>query len=402
MARREQGMSSLRERGKGSLLAVPALFVLGALLLSAATVAADEMLSGVVPEAVLFRGDVDSARSMLTSIASSTITLTGLVFSVTMLVLQLTAAQYSPRAVGALLTDRNSKLTLGVFVGTFVYSLAVLRTISPNGAEFDRGISVALAVVFALVTIAFFVQYVNHVAQQIRPTAIIGRVASAAESTIGSYFPDEPEPLAADRPVGEPDHVLPAARRGVVQSVNVDRLLTRAVEEELQIEVVPRIGEFVPKGAPLLRVWGSPAEPDDDDLGHLVALGGERSMDRDVLYGFRQLVDIAERALSPGTNDPTTAVQALDQIHHLLRQLVGRDFPNGVHTDDDGRTQVIVPQPTWQDVLDLAVDEILHYGDNSPQVRARLTAMLRDLGSVAPPERLHSINQKLLVVQGVT
>lgn len=398
MASRGQRRSSLRERGRGSLLGVPVAFVGGALGLSVVTVVADEVLSGVVPEAVLFRGDVDSARSMLTSIASSTITLTGLVFSVTMLVLQLTAAQYSPRAVGALLTDKNSKFTLGVFVGTFTYSLAILRTIAPDGVEFDRGISVAVAVVLALLTVGFFIQYVNHVAHQIRPTSIIGRVSQAAGETIDAELPDEPQPPVPPAPTVEPDRVVHASEQGVVRSVDTERLLARAADHDLRIHVVPRVGEFVPEGGELLQVWGQVREDLEDGLDHHVELGAERSMTGDRMYGFRQLVDIAERALSPGTNDPTTAVQAVDQIHHLLRRVVHRPFPAGVHTDDDGRIRVVVPENSWQDVLDLAVDEIAHYGEDSLQIRARLAAMLHDLATIAPPERLRSIADKVVAV----
>lgn len=393
MQQGNQGVSALREREQGSLLTVPALFVVGSLVLSVVTVVADELLSTLLPEAILFRGDSDSARSILSSIASSAITLTGLVFSVTMLVLQLTGAQYSPRSMGALLTDRNSKYTLGVFVGTFTYSLAVLRTIDPDGAEFDRGISVAVAVLFALVTVAFFIQYVNHVARQIRPASIIGRVAEAAEAAIDAHLPDEAPPVAPMLPTGEPQRVVPAPRAGVVKGIEVDAIVRWATKEDVVVQVVPAVGEFVPEGGPLALVWGS---TDDGEalMGH-VALGEERSLKGDPSYGIRQLVDIAERALSPGTNDPTTAVQAVDHLHNLLRRLVARELPRGVHVDDEGRVRVIVATPDWQELLDLAVDEVAHYGEDSLQVRQRLGVMLRDLLSVAPPARASSIVAKL-------
>lgn len=410
-----QSVASLREQGRGSLLTVPALFVLGAVVLSVVTVAADEIVFGLVPEAVLFRGDADSGRNMLTSIASASITLTGLVFSVTMLVLQLTGSQYSPRAVGALLSDRNSKYTLGVFVGTFTYSLAVLRTIAvDDGADFNRGISVAVAVLLALVTVAFFIQFVNHIARQIRPASIIGRVAREAQTAIDAHFPREHEQginedaprlaFATDGeshplPPGEPDHVIEAPKAGLVRTIDAQGLLGRAEEDGVRIEVVPGVGDFVPEGAPLLRCWGSASDGEDGGLASYVTLGGERNMVGDPMYGFRQLVDIAERALSPGTNDPTTAVQALDQIHDLLRRIVRRPIPNGVYTDDRGQAQVVVPEPGWQDLLDLAIDEVAHYGEDSLQVRNRLDSMLRDLESVAPPERAGPIADKRAMVE---
>lgn len=396
---------------------MPVLFVVAALLLSVVTVAADEFLFGLIPESALFRGDADSGRSMLTSIASASITLTGLVFSVTMLVLQLTGVQYSPRAVGALIGDRNSKYTLGVFVATFTYSLAVLRTIDADeGGDFDRGISVAVAVILALVTVAFFIQYVNHVARQIRPASIIGRVAHEAQRAIDAHFPDKDAPdmqedpprlaFATDHEASRPlpseqaDRLIEAPKAGIVRTIDAQGLMARAKDEDMRIQVVPGVGAFVPEGAPLLRCWGAPGvQADDDGLAGYVTLGGERNMVGDPLYGFRQLVDIAERALSPGTNDPTTAVQAIDQIHHLLRRIVRRPIPNGIYTDDRGRTKVVVPEPDWQDLLDLAIDEVAHYGEDSHQVRGRLVSMLEDLKSVAPPERVGPIVDKLTMVQ---
>ncbi|MEX2658672.1 MAG: DUF2254 family protein [Acidimicrobiales bacterium] len=118
------------------------------------------------------------------------------------------------------------------------------------------------------------------------------------------------------------------------------------------------------EGAPLLRVWGDVAE--DDRLTRYVEVGSERSLDDDPLYGFRQLVDIADRALSPGTDDPTTAVQAIDHLHDLLRRIVGCELPNGVHTDDDGRPRLFVHEPSWQEFLDVSVDEVAITSSSQP------------------------------------
>ncbi len=405
-----KAVSQLRQPFSGGLLMVPALFVLGSLLLATLTVVSDEWLSGVVPEAILFRGDSDSGRAILTSIAGAAITLTGLVFTVTMLVLQLAGSQYSPRSVGALLKDRTAKFTLGVFVGTFTYSLAVLRTIDPVENGFDRGISVAVGVLLGLVTVGFFVNYVNHVTLQIRPSSIIGNVATEAETAIDDYLVEEEQPQAPLPPTVPPDRIIPAPAAGTVRSIAIDVLVRKATDDDLTIRMIPAVGEFVPRGAPLMHVWGT--LPDDrenheggdgrdehDHLDRQVTLGSERDLRSDPRYGLRQLVDIAERALSPGINDPTTATQAIDRIHDLLRRVVCRNLPNGAHTDDDGRVRLIVPEPRWEDLLDLGVDEIAHYGEDSIQVGERLTVMLRDLLDAAPPERAPSIVRKLVEIE---
>jgi uncharacterized membrane protein len=171
------------------------------------------------------------------------------------------------------------------------------------------------------------------------------------------------------------------------------------------VELVPAIGDFVPRGAPLLLVHGgtdiSRASTDGrppPDLARFVTLGTERTPEDDVAFGFRQLVDVAERALSPGTNDPTIAVHAVNHMHDLLRTLVTRDLPNGVYADADGSARLIVPRPTWGEYVSLATDEVRHYGAESIQVTRRLRAMLEDLVEVAPDARQAPLRRQLALL----
>jgi uncharacterized membrane protein len=155
--------------------------------------------------------------------------------------------------------------------------------------------------------------------------------------------------------------------------------------------LVPRVGDYVPVGAPLIAIHADPELSRGDPgagaeliLG-AVALDTERSMEQDLAFGFRQLVDIAERALSPGVNDPTTAVQAIDVLHDLLRALATRTLPAGCWRDGDGQVRLVVPQYQFADFLDLAAGEIWHYGAGAAQVPGRLAAMLDDLHIAALP-----------------
>jgi uncharacterized membrane protein len=156
------------------------------------------------------------------------------------------------------------------------------------------------------------------------------------------------------------------------------------------IRIASRIGDFVPEGAPLLFVYANGEVVNDRvDWSRLVveiAQDSERTMEQDLAFGFRQLVDIAERALSPSTDDPTTACQAIDVIHDLLRRLATRHLPTGGFHDTDGALRLVVPQYTFADFVDLAVREIWRYGSDSPQVPERLSVMLDDLSSAALPE----------------
>jgi uncharacterized membrane protein len=183
-----------------------------------------------------------------------------------------------------------------------------------------------------------------------------------------------------------PSLLLKAERTGVVVSVDADRLLGVAQHGDRRLELVPAIGEFVPLGAPLARAWGAWDPAAVDEVRGSVTIDRERTVEQDPAFGFRQLVDVATRALSPGTNDPTTAVQVLDRLHDLLRRLADRRFPSAQRVVD-GRVRLVLPRPGWDDYVSLAVDEIRLAGEGQLQVVRRLRGMLDDLASVAPADR---------------
>lgn len=378
--------AKLRERLATSLFVIPFGMAVLAVVLAFATPTIGNWVS--VPSIV--SGDADSARSVLSTIASSTITLTALVFSVTMLVLQLASSQYTPRVLRTFLQDRNSQVTLGVFVSTFAYSMLAIRGISDDS---DTALAVVVSIFLSLVSLAVFVQFINHTAQKIRVSTITSSIADEACAAVMATYPLADEVPRTLAPLAESPRVVPAASSGVVVAVDTRTLVAAARDAGVVVRVVPRVGNFVPEGAPLLEVYGR--EADDAGLARAVAIGRERSLRQDIPFGLRQLVDIAERALSPGVNDPTTAVQCLDGIHSVLRTLAGRRPRDGLYADDEECVRAIIDEPTWQDFLDLAIDEIAHYGARSIQVNARLRALLADLLTVTTGERSAAVRSKL-------
>jgi uncharacterized membrane protein len=162
----------------------------------------------------------------------------------------------------------------------------------------------------------------------------------------------------------------------------------------------PALGEFVPAGAPLFEIEGAGARVDAAAALRAIKLGLERTLDQDVAYGLRMLVDIAERSLSDSPFlDPTTAVQAIDRLHDCLRQLAPRPFPDGRYSDKQGAGRLITPSMTWEDYVHLAFDEIRMAGAGSPQVARRLRAALQDLLTIAPPERQVALQEQLDLLQ---
>lgn len=358
--------------------------------------ALDETLDTSVRWPLLFAGGPEGARSLLAAIITSMISFTGLVFSITIVVLQLTSSQFSPRVLRTFLRDRFNQLTLGVFVATFVYALVVLRAVRGTSQvdPFVPQLAVTVAFGFVLASVAVFLAYIHHIAQSIRAATIISHIGAEARQLLERRHPEDPPEVApgvVQR--GQVRDVL-AAKPGVVQRVDDQALGRLADQHGVTVRLLRAVGEFVPGGAPMLDVHG-PGDPEVDRLLGAVLLGRERSMDEDVGFGLRQLVDIAERALSPGVNDPTTAVQVLDQLHDLLRRLATRPLLPRRRVAEDGNILVEVPQPGFRQYLELGVDEIAFWGRDDQRVRRRLEVLLRDVHHVALEEHRTEVRRAL-------
>lgn len=393
----------LREQLRGAFWLVPAICLTAALALALGLVELDQGLQGD-GGGIAFTGGPSSARELLGAIASSMLTLTALVFSVTLVVLQLASSQFSPRVLRTFLHDRLVQLTLGMFTATFVYALVVLRAVRGEdglAGRFIPGVAISVAFALAVVSVVLFVAYINHITQSIRVVNIIARIGKETDEAIRSEHPLDAElttlPVEGDRA----PRVLVAREAGVVVVVQRPHLVELARAADARLRLVPRIGAFVPRGAPLFEVEGG-GDLDEDQILRGVLIERERSTRQDVAFGFRQLVDIAERALSPGVNDPTTAVQCLDQLHDLLRQLAERPYPTGVHLDDDGQTRLVVASPSWEDHVALALDEIRHWGAGSLQVHRRIRSLLLDLLEVVGPDRRRPLEQQLALLDART
>lgn len=347
----------------------------------------------------VFSGEADTARSMLSLIATSIATLTALVLTIVAVVLQLATQSLSPRAVRTFLQDPKSHLTLGLFVLTFVYVLVVLQQLG-RVRDVDQDLvvstSVTTAFVLAVASIQMFIVYVDHIIHQARVTSVIERLGDDTLNMIDDQYPasDGRQRLVGELPDREPDLVVRAPRKGHILEIDVARLLEAISQREVVVAMVPAIGDFIPSDGRLFELFGD-VEVDPAVLAGTVAIDAERSITQDVPFGFRLLVDIAERALSPGVNDPSTAVQALDRLHDLLRRLGTRQFPTGWHADDAGVSRLFVHQPTWDLFVALAFEEIRHYGQDSLQVARRIRGAVVDLLDDLPASRHPALHRQL-------
>ena len=343
-----------------------------------------------------FEGGADSARDLLSTISASIITLTALVFSITVLVLQLASSQYSPRVIGTFLRERWTKLTLAVFVGTFVYSMVVLAQVR-NDPESVPTLSIWVAFALLISSVLVFIRYIDRMTHSVRAITVIRRVAAETRGVLGAIHDNcgaGDAEFSDDAPNDQPRKVLVnAANPGVLAAIDVETLTQLAAEADGLLELVPRVGEFIPRGAPILRFWGT-GELDEARARSALSIEDERTVEQDPAFGFRLLVDIAVRALSPGVNDPTTAVQAVDHLHDLVRYLTSCNFPTHSCNDDAGSLRLVVRRPSYSDYVRLAFEEIASYATQSIHVKRRLRTTFDDLLSIASHERCSVLNDE--------
>jgi uncharacterized membrane protein len=377
---------------RSRLWVVPAGGVVTALVLAVVSLAVDNFLLDDSAPFPAFVGSPDTARSLLSLIGTSVATLLALILTIVAVVIQLATQQLSPRAVRTFLQDAHSHLAIGTFVTTFTFALVVLQqidTVHDIDADILASSSVTLAFVLMVLSIGMFISYVDHIVHQSRVTSIIDRVGNETRYAIDDQYPPAklaPEPVAGEIPDQDPDLVVASPSHGVILEIDVDGLMEVIGDHEVQVVMVPSIGDFIPTDGRLLEVYGE-GEIDEAALAATVVIDAERSIQQDVPFGFRLLIDIAERGLSPGVNDPTTARQVLDQLHDLLRTLGSRPIPTGWHADDDGTPRLFVPQPTWATFVALAFEEIRHYGANSLQVVRRMRSIVDSLLEDLPEDR---------------
>jgi len=371
------------------------------------------------PDSGWFTLDAASARSVLSAISGAMISFTALVFSITMLVLQQASSQLSPRVMRTFLRDRLSQSVLGLFVAAFVFALLILLGIGPDSASW-LGVGIALALVMAAVLA--FVAYIDHMGHSIRPTSVIRAIGDETRAAIDRNYPaaddadsdahaadahEAPsvdDPLAADVDAGDHEVQLIAwtGRSGYVQALDEGGLLEFAERTGRPMRLTMGVGDYLVQGAPFLALSGGVdvgLDDDDRDVAGLARTGNERTMSQDPEFGFSQLADIALRALSPSLNDPTTAVQVIDQLHDLLRVLLDRPIPSPLVLRSDDGASVLVPAPDWDAYVRASVDQVARAGREHPVIAERLRLMLDDLARDCPAEREPAIRRALAVTE---
>jgi uncharacterized membrane protein len=347
-----------------------------------------------------------AAQGMLGAMAGGMITFTGFVFSILLLAVQFGSSQFSPRMLRRFLRDPTTKLSLGVFMATFIYALLVLRTIgTADNEDFVPNNSITISLIMLLLSMLLFLRLISRTTQGLRVAAVVRDLGHDGAAVIRRVYTEpwaagEESPPSPDGDASGPARTVEyRADPGILQSVDARGLVAAARSADVVIELVQPVGDLIVPEAPLFRVHGDGAGLDDELLRKSVATGDERTLRQDPAFAFRLLADISSKALSPGVNDPTTSIQALDQIEVLLRLLAVRRLLPGQFRDEEGRVRFRYPAPTWEDYLSIALDETRFFGESSVQVTRRLRALLEDLRAAVPPDRVAAVDAQLALLK---
>jgi uncharacterized membrane protein len=378
-----------RERFASALWPVPTIFAIGALILAGITTTLDESGSFALGHERFLVADTDTALTLTSVVATGMLVFLGIVFSTTLVAIQLAASQYSPRAVRVFLRSRLTKVSLGVFVATFVFSVAsllVIRSARSHADGFTPVISMAVLSLLVVATLLAFLVFANGTARLLRVQYLIERIAEETRPSIEAAFPRDGY-VDADAPAEMPTsvEVTSGSRVGVLDAIDLGGLAEHARAADGWIEIVVPIGSYLGVETPIAIVH-APRGVSDDAVRACLMLSNERTLLLDPGCGVRQLTDIAIRGLSPAVNDPTTAVQAIDRLADLLSRVAARPRPSGWYVDDAGVARLLLHPDTFEDLVRLAYVEIIRYGADSPQAVRRLRAAFDQLEHHAGPK----------------
>ena len=346
---------------------------------------------------------VSVALAVFSSIASGMLALTGIVFSLAFVMVQFSSIAYSPRLVLWFSRDPVIAHGMGIFTATFIYSLSALVWVDRNGDGRVPYFSTWLVLLLVIASVMILALLVQRLAA-LQVSGVIAFIGRRGRQVIGEMYPvvvtAEGDRQSAKNPLNSPQLSLPltqvvihAGEPMVIAQYDAQMLVGLGKEAEGVIVMPLAVGDTVVEGDAILTVRGGRHMLPSTALRRAVQLEHQRTFDQDAKYALRLLVDIAIKALSPAVNDPTTAVQALDEIEDLLRRIGTRDLAVGQVTDERGVLRLIFPAPTWEDFLSLAFDEIRFYGATSLQVMRRLRAALYDLDRVVPPSQQKAVRQ---------
>lgn len=404
------------DRLRSSLWFIPTVMAGAAVVLAFAAVTLDATVADGWLQALGWRYTVgaEGASLLLGTVAGSMIAIASTVFPMTLVALSLASSHLGPRLLRNFMRATINQVVLGTFVATFVYCLLVLRTIRrADELAFVPHLSVSVGVLLASISLGVLIYFIHHVCVSIQVDEVIARVGRELMHGIDRLFPEhlgqpEPQPAVASnapslsafeaesRPVG-------ADGDGYLQRIDTDALMALASQEDLLLRLEHRPGHYVVKGRPLVTVW--PGKRATNELAARInavfVLGNQRTATQDIEFPVEQLVEIAARALSPGINDPFTAIACLDRLGSALCRLAQQDMPSPCRFDAQGRLRMLAPGSTFQGIVDAAFNQIRQYAGPSAAVSIRLLETITLIAAAArrPQDRAALRRHAVMIVR---
>ncbi|WP_237059044.1 DUF2254 domain-containing protein [Microbulbifer sediminum] len=363
----------LGERLRTSFLTVPASMIVLAILLAIVLRLLDSTVNfgDLTGLDWLSISDADSARALLSTIASSTITVAGTVFSITVVALTLASNQFGPRLVRNFIRDRSTQVALGIFLATFAYALVTIRSIDTlQGDVRNYDLAVHVAMLLAVASILFLVYFIHNVALTIQVDNITHQINREFHRAIDREYPQSSQDTEGEKfdeerlELGTGWINIPSGGGGYVQLVNRQALKSLAEKHDCCLQITSHAGAYVNHWGVLGRVYHSPEDIDSLFAGihSAVELGSQPTAEQDIVFSIRQLSQIAVRALSPGINDPFTAYTCVDRLVEGLGTVLQRPEPANCFTDEQGCLRLVTRELTFGDLLDASLDEICEHG----------------------------------------
>lgn len=383
-----------------SLFALPALVLTGGIVLAEATAYLDTVVGVDNSFPLTLEMNSNAAIWLLSTVAGATITTAGVVFSLTVVSLQLASSQFSPRVMRSFIRDRFSQLVIGLLVATFVYCVLTLRHISGDPISNAPRISMTAAVVLAVATVLLIIAYLNRLAYGLQVGEVVRTIAAEADEVIDEQARQArmETPAPGEPPAEKENHLTVRARNDGWVTQAASRYILAAIPPATTVRLETRTGAYIHRGEVLMTLWPVPADSDrvERKLRSTVEIADIRTMQQDIDFGIRQLVDIALRALSPAINDPTTATDVVLRLGSLMRQLLTADTPPQAVLGAGGRVLLRPWDLSHEEYIAHAFEQIRQSSASQPHV---VTALLRVLRMLIEHARTRGCEQYVPALQ---
>lgn len=380
---------------------LPLVIIVGMILLATGSVIIDTRFEAELAEfaSFVFSGGPESARAILSIIAGGMLGVAGTVFSITLVVLTLATNSLGPRLLRHYMHDRLNQIVLGTYVATFVYSLIILSTIqSHQGQEFVPRLSILIGIGLSIANIFLLIIFIHHISVSIQADQVVSNVTHSLDSTVRKLYPESLGPSHAEEESVDlsfyyseyPEkYEVPCTTSGYLQYLNINRLIPWCVANDLWLELHLRPGDYAIRSLPIATLHTKSKIEEDSaaEMEQFFFYGDKRTPVQDAEFAVHQVVEVAARALSPGVNDPYTAITCIDKLTSVLTYLVRAQFPSPYRQDANGQFRVLARTLDFTGMLDAAFNQIRQFGASSPAVIIRLMDRLVILYRVAGHRR---------------